>query len=99
MKPSKKYPGFFEVETKFKVGDIVNYKKSDGVAITCIITGLCTLADHEDNYEASYYLEEFINGKITETATVLGGAYESEITLNIKFLREKKINKLIGLDK
>jgi len=93
---------FIEVEAKYKIGDIVDWKTpyttshgTPGAIILCVITSVDDQVDEDVNFEASYSVCELINGKMTEDS--IGGlAYESELTLNKKIKREEVINNLIG---
>jgi hypothetical protein len=98
MEASKEYPGFVHVDAKYKVGDIVDWEfigyKEDEI-ITCVIDDVETLADHEDNYEASYTITELIRGRITESSRS-STAYESELKLNKKYVRDRELDKILG---
>lgn len=93
MEDSSEYSGFFHVDSKYKVGDIVDCEFIDKI-MTCVITKVTTLADHEDNFEASYEVTELIRGKMTEIS-ICGSVYESELTLNKKHIRDRELDKIL----
>ena len=78
------------VKPKYKIGDVVDYLDYNHDIIVCIVKYINTDADHEDNFEASYGLVAKDSADI-----ILGGSYESRLSLNKKYLREKKIDSLL----
>ena len=78
------------VRPKYKIGDVVDYLDYNRDIIVCIIKYVDSDADDEDNFEPSY-------GLVTKDSDdiILGGSYESRLSLNKKYLREKKIDNLL----